>query len=250
MEVIQPSQHSRRPSLIPLLGGTVLATISVVLGIVLAFVAFATPVLQSVMPAGRLNAGQAATGVLVWAIALVAPAAFVLLGANRLVRILAAAKGRMPRRSTTLRALDSLSDDVIVATGIGLPDGRAVSDLVIGPFGAAVVRELPPSAVTRVREGRWELRTRRGWISIENPLERATRDAERVRRWLSHDDADFIVKVYAAVVGPEPTVIRTADCAVLTPDQLATWIDGLAPQRSLTEGRRERLLDFVRAGAT
>ena len=250
MEVIQPTQHTRRPSLAPLLGGTVLGTISVVVGIVVAYIAFATPVLQSVMPTGRLNAGQAATGVLVWAIALVAPAALVLLGANRLVRILAAAKGRIPRRSTTLRALDSLSDDVTVATGIALPDGRGVSDLVIGPFGAAVVRELPPSQVTRVRESRWELRTRRGWISIESPLERASRDAERVRRWLSHDDADFIVKVYAAVVGPEPTVVRTADCAVLTPDPLAPWIDGLAPQRSLTEGRRERLLDFVRAAAT
>jgi hypothetical protein len=249
MEVIQPTHLTRRPSLMPLLGGTVLATISIVVGIVLAYIAFATPVLQSVMPAGRLNAGQAATGVLVWTIALVAPAAFVLLGANRLVRILAATKRRIPRRSTTLRALDALSDDVIVATGIALPDGRSVSDLVIGPFGAAVVRELPPAAVTRVREGRWELRTRRGWVTIENPLERASRDAERVRRWLSHDDADFIVKVYAAVVGPEPTVIRTSDCAVLTPDQLAPWIDGLAPQRSLTDGRRERLLEFVRAAA-
>ena len=249
MEIIQPTHLTRRPSLMPLLGGTVLATISIVVGIVLAYIAFATPVLQSVMPAGRLNAGQAATGVLVWTIALVAPAAFVLLGANRLVRILAATKRRIPRRSTTLRALDALSDDVIVATGIALPDGRSVSDLVIGPFGAAVVRELPPTAVTRVREGRWELRTRRGWVTIENPLERASRDAERVRRWLSHDDADFIVKVYAAVVGPEPTVIRTSDCAVLTPHQLAPWIDGLAPQRSLTDGRRERLLEFVRSAA-
>jgi hypothetical protein len=249
MEVIQPSHLTRRPSLVPLLGGTVLGTILIVVGIVLAYMAFATPVLQTVVPAGRLNVGQAATGILVWAVALVAPAAFVLLGANRLVRILAAARRRIPRRSTTLRALDSLPDDVIVATGIALPDGRTVSDLVIGPFGAAIVRELPPAAVTRVRDGRWELRTRRGWISIENPLERASRDAERVRRWLAHDDADFIVKAYAAVVGPEPLVARTTDCAVLSPDQLAPWIEGLAPQRSLTEGRRERLLEFVRAAA-
>jgi len=142
-----------------------------------------------------------------------------------------------------------MSDDVIVAQGISLPDGRPVSELVIGPFGAAVVRELPPAAVTRVREGRWELRTRRGWISIENPLERAARDAERVRRWLAHDDADFVVKSYAAVVGPNTSIARTADCAVLTPDQLAAWVTGLPPQRSLTEGRRERLIEFVRDAA-
>lgn len=249
MEVIQPAHLTRRPSLGPLLGGTVIATFSIVFGIVLAYVAIATPILGSVMPAGRLNAGQAATGVIVWAIALVAPTAFVLIGASRLVRILAATRGRVPRRSTTLRALDTLADDVIVATGIAMPDGRPISDLVIGPFGAAVVRELPPAAVTRIREGRWELQTRRGWISIENPLDRAARDAERVRRWLAHDDADFIVKVYAAVVGPQPTVARTADCAVLSPDQLAPWVAGLPPQRSLTDGRRERVLEYIRAAA-
>jgi len=249
MEVIQPAHLTRRPSLGPLLGGTVVGTFSIVFGIVLAYVAIATPILRSVMPEGRLNAGQAATGVVVWAIALVAPTAFVLIGAHRLVHILAATRGRVPRRSTTLRALDTLADDVVVATGIAMPDGRPISDLVIGPFGAAVVRELPPAAVTRVREGRWELRTRRGWLVIENPLERAARDAERVRRWLAHDDADFIVKVYAAVVGPGPTVPRTSDCAVLSPDQLAPWIAGLPPQRSLTEGRRERVLEYVRAAA-
>lgn len=249
MEVIQPSQHARRPSMAPLLGGTVLGTVLIVTGIVLAYIALATPALRSVMPEGRLNPGQMATGAAVWAIALVAPAGFVLVGANRLVRILTAVRGRIPRRSATVRALDGLADDVMVATGITLPDGRGVSELVIGPFGAAVIRELPPAAVTRIREGRWELRTRRGWISIENPVDRAARDAERVRRWLGHDDADFVVKVYAAVVGPEPTVPRTTECAVLAPEQVVAWIDALPPQRSLTEGRRQQVIETVRAAA-
>jgi hypothetical protein len=249
MEVIQPTHVTQRPPLGPLLAATVIATFSIVFGIVIAYVAIATPVLRVVVPEGRLNAGQAATGIIVWSIALVAPAALVFIGGNRLVRILAAARGRMPRRSTTLRALDSLPDDVVVATGIAMPDGRPISDVVIGPFGAAVIRELPPAAVTRVLDGRWQLRTRRGWIVIESPLDRAARDAERVRRWLAHDDADFIVKAYAAVVGSEPTVPRTTDCAVLTPDQLAPWIVGLPPQRSLTEGRRERVLEYIRDAA-
>ena len=77
----------------------------------------------------------------------------------------------------------------------------------------------------------------------------AARDAERVRRWLGHDDADFVVKVYAAVVGPAPTVDRTAGCAVLTPDQLGSWIAALPAQRSLTTGRRELILDLVRDAA-
>ena len=249
MEVIQPTHLTKRPPLAPLLVATAVATFSVVFGIVLAYMAIATPVLRVMMPEGRLTAGQAATGVIIWSIALVAPTAFVLIGANRLVRILAVTRARTPRRSATLRALDSLPGDVIVATGIAMPDGRPISDVVIGPFGAAVVRELPPATVTRVRDGRWQLRTRRGWIVIESPLDRAARDAERVRRWLAHDDADFIVKAYAAVVGPEPTVPRTTDCAVLTPDQLAPWIAGLPPQRSLTEGRRERVLEYIREAA-
>jgi hypothetical protein len=249
MEVIQPAHHARRPSMAPLLGGTVLGTVLIVTGIVLAYIAIATPALSSVMPEGRLNPGQIATGAAVWAIALVAPAGFVLVGTTRLVRILTAVRGRIPRRSATIRALDGLADDVMVATGITLPDGRGVSELVIGPFGATVIRELPPAAVTRIREGRWELRTRRGWISIENPLDRAARDAERVRRWLAHDDADFVVKVYAAVVGPKPTVTRTTDCAVLAPEQVVAWIDALPPQRSLTEGRRQQVIETVRAAA-
>ena len=248
MEVISPSQPARRPSLGPLLAGTVVGTVPIVTGVVLAYVALATPALSSAMPTGHLDVGEVITGITVWGVALVAPAGFVLFGTSRLVRILATVRGRIPRKTTVLRALDR-ADDVIVASGLALPDGRPLSELVIGPFGAAVVRELPPAAVTRVREGRWELRTRRGWVSIENPLERAARDAERVRRWLGHDDADFIVKVYAAVVGPAPTVARSTDCAVLTPDQLAPWIEALPPQRSLTEARREQVADMVREAA-
>jgi hypothetical protein len=249
MEVIQPSSALKRPSMAPLLAGTVIGTILIVTGIVMAYVAMATPVLNSILPSGRLNIGQMATGVIIWSIALVGPAAFVLIGASRLVRILTSLRERAPRRSATLRALDALADDVVVASGLTLPDGRTVSDIVLGPFGAAVLRQLPPAPVTRIREGRWELKTRRGWLTLENPLERASRDAERVRRWLGHDDADFVVKVYAAVVGTAWRIPRTADCAVLTPDEVPAWLSALPPQRSLTEGRRELVLDLVREAA-
>jgi hypothetical protein len=249
MEVIQPSSAVKRPSMAPLLSGTVVGTILIVSGIVMAYVALATPALSSVLPSGRLNIGQMATGVIVWSIALVGPAVFVLIGATRLVRILASLRERAPRRSATLRALDALPDDIVVASGLTLPDGRGVSDLVLGSFGAAVLRELPPAPVTRIRDGRWELKGSRGWISLENPLDRATRDAERVRRWLGHDDADFVVKVYAAVVGTGWSITRTADCAVLTPDEVAAWVTALPPQRSLTEGRREQVLELAREAA-
>lgn len=249
MQLIQPSRAVPRPSLAPLIAGTVFGTVLIVGGVVLAYVALATPALQAVLPSGRPDPAKSLAAVAVWAVALVAPAGFLFIGTNRLVRILASVRGRTPKGSATVRALADRSD-LSVASGMLLPDGRGVGDVVLGSFGAAVIRELPPAEVTRIREGRWELRLRRGWVTIENPLERAARDAERVRRWLAHDDADFIVKVYAAVVGPTPGVQRTSDCAVLTPDQIAPWVDGLPPQRSLTEGRRERLIEFVREAAT
>lgn len=249
MEVITPTGATRRPPFTPLLGGTILGTVLVVTGIVLAYLAFATPILGSVLPTGRPSIGQLAAGIAVWAIALVGPAALLLAGASRLARSLATVRARSPKPSATHQALESLSSELVVASGIVLPDGRSVADLVIGPFGAAVIRQLPPAGVTRIRGGRWEARSRRGWISLEDPLERATRDAERVRRWLGHDDADFLVKVYAAVVGPARGLSRTPTCAVVEPDQLAGWIEALPPQRSLTEGRREQMIELIRDAA-
>lgn len=249
MQVIHPAHLTRRPPIAPLIAGTVIGTVLIVLGVVIAYVAFATPALRSALPEGRPDLGRSTSGAVLWAIALIGPAMFVLLGANRLARILAAVRGRMPRPSATVKALDGIADDIVVASGITLSDGRPLSDVVIGPFGAAVIRELPPAGVTRIRDGRWEVRTTRGWIMLENPLERASRDAERVRRWLGHDDADFVVKVYAAVIGTEPSLQRTRDCAMLMPDQVVPWIHALPPQRSLTPGRRERVVDTVRAAA-
>lgn len=248
MDVIAPPRSSQRTTLVPMLSGTLFGTLFIVSGLALAYVAFATPFLDLAIPSGRPDAFQTAIGITIWAVALVAPAGFVLAGANRLARNLATARGRAPRRSTTLKALDNLPDDITVASGLTLSDGRGVSELVIGPFGAAVVRELPPSTVTRIQGDNWQVRGSRGWISIENPLDRATRDAERVRRWLTEDD-DFLVKVYSAVVGPDPAIARTPGCAVLTPDQLAAWISALPAQRGLTAGRHSRVLDLVRAAA-
>lgn len=248
MEVIASSRPVPRTSFVPLLGSTMFGTLSIIGGLALGYVAFATPFLQLALPSGRPDAAQTAIGMGMWAVALVAPAGFVLIGANRLARMVATARGRVPRRTTTLKALGSLPHDMTVATGLTLSDGRGVSELVIGPFGAAVIRELPPAAITRIQGDGWQVRTSRGWISLENPLDRAQRDAERVRRWLTDDD-DFLVKVYAAVVGPAPTVARTPQCAVLAPDQLAAWITALPVQRSLNPGRLQRILDVVRAAA-
>lgn len=246
MEVITPRRPEQHRSVAPLLSSTVVGTALVVGGLSMAYAAFATPLLAMVLPVGRPSAGQMAAGMAIWAIALVAPAAFILAGTNRLARLLVAVRGHLPRHSPTMTALAGLAEDVVVVTGLMLPDGRGVSELVMGPFGAVVLRELPPPQATRIQNGNWQLRTQRGWIPLDDPLARAVRDADRVRRWLAHDDADFVVKVYAAVVGTDPSVQRTPACAVLMPNQLAAWVVSLPSQRSLTPGRRQLMLDLAR----
>jgi hypothetical protein len=94
----------------------------------------------------------------------------------------------------------------------------------------------------------WEVRVGNGHIrTIENPLERATRDSERVRAWLSGAETDYVLKVYAAVVGSDPAVERSASCAVLAPDQIAEWLTSLPPQRSIDSYRRDSIVKMVRA---
>jgi len=57
------------------------------------------------------------------------------------------------------------------------------------------------------------------------------------------------VKTYAAVVASGHSVARTTTCAVLSPDEVGPWIAALPAQRSLTDGRRDRILDIVRRAA-
>jgi len=83
------------------------------------------------------------------------------------------------------------------------------------------------------------------WVPVENPLDRATRDAERVRRWLATDDRDFVIKVYAAAIGSEATVPRTPSCAVITREQIPAFLASLPAQRTLTPTRLQRIVEHV-----
>jgi uncharacterized protein YndB with AHSA1/START domain len=85
------------------------------------------------------------------------------------------------------------------------------------------------------------------WQPIDSPLDRAVRDAERVRRWFGADDRDYVVKVHAAVVDPSQSVERTATCAVITPAQIPAWLASLPVQRGMNADRREGLAAKIRA---
>lgn len=243
---MHPTPAWRSPTTTPLsiAGGIMAGTVLIVAGLTLAYATFVIPLVGSIAGGGRFGAPGAGTGALVSALAVVAMPAFLGVGAARLAEVLADV--RPARRMARDPLLAGLPQDVLLIRGVDVGDGRAVPAVLLGRFGAAVVRELPDPAATRRQGAYWEANTSDGWIRIENPLERASRDAERLRRWFSQDDRDFVVRVYASVIAAEPTLPRTPTCAVIGSDQLPAWLASLPVQRSLTEARRTRLGEMVR----
>lgn len=216
----------------------------------LAYAIFGMGLLSTFMPEGRASTSQLALGALAWTFGLTAPAAFGVIGIVRVGSALEQALGRRTPPTPAVRVRHVVADNHAVAIKVRLPDGsRVIPEIVIGPFGAAVIEELPPAGAVLARGPRsWEMLMANGRTHmIDHPLERASRDADRVRVWLGGDDADHVVKVYAAVVGKDPTVQRTPSCASLTPDQIAPWLASLPTQRSFDDDRRERAIRMIRA---
>lgn len=231
-----------RPPLGAVVVGTAVGSFLLVGGLVLGWIAFATPVLSGLTPAvTRPSPAQVALGGLIWGVTLVAPPSFAIVGLLRLGHVFRALSAK-PRARAIGRVAESLGDDYTAARDLRLPDGRVLRDLILGPFGMAVITELPPARATRHSGVSWEVRGHDGrWHHAENPLERTARDGERVRRWIASTERDFVVKVFAAVVTTDPTVTRTPTCAVLTTEQIPAWLASLPPTRALTPDRRAEL---------
>lgn len=250
MQVIYPRRGSSG-GWISVVIGSVVGGILLLGGIIVGYLTFGTPFISSFTPSGRPETAEMVAGMLAWTFALIAPATFVIVGLARIVTVLDTVAASRPRATPASRLARVLSDDYVAASRIRLPDGRPVPEIVVGPFGVAVLAELPPAGATRHTSHVWEVRTSAGqWIPWENPLDRAARDAERVRSFFAHDEQDFVVKVYAAVVTADTTVERTSSCAVISPQQIPAWLASLPVQRSLTDARRDRLVDLIRATAT
>jgi hypothetical protein len=71
MEVITPPRAVERMGVAPVIGGTLVGTLLVVGGLLMGYVAIATPFLTWLMPTGHLGAGEAIIGMVIWAVALV-----------------------------------------------------------------------------------------------------------------------------------------------------------------------------------
>jgi hypothetical protein len=248
MQVIAPSRAPRPANLVSsLVLGSIVGVVLLGGGVLLAYLTLGTSFLHGFTPTGRATDSQLIAGAIAWSFALTAPALFAIVGLVRLLGVVELANGLRARPSRTSRLAGALSDEYVVAVRVPLPDGRIVPEIVLGPFGVAVVAELPPPGATRRHGGAWEVRLGDGrWRPMEDPLERAARDGERVRRWLEQDDRDHVVKVYAVLLAPDGLLQRTPGCAVVAPDQLSAWIASLPPQRSLTPSRRANLVALVR----
>jgi hypothetical protein len=217
-----------------------------VTGLALGWLCLATPLVSSFIPYGRPSPLETAGGIVVWGFAIVLPAAFLILGVARLASVFETLSAARPRQVTPDLA-KALGPDHLAATDLVIPGGRRLHELVLGPFGIVVLGDVPPRQATRHVGARWEIRDERGrWLPVEDPVQRASRDAERVRGWLAADDRDFLVRVYAAIVTDDTTIERSPTCAVVAPSELAAWLEALPVQRGLTPQRREHLVEMIR----
>lgn len=239
MALITP--HRRAPRLGTLVGSSVYGALLAAAGLGIAYLVLATPLVLELSSNHLAGASHTPIALGIWWLSLIAGGALLLAGTNRLAVTLYGLKTRDGQRGPGARALGSMADEVAVVADVVPNEGQAIPELAIGPFGAAVIHALPSSRDVRQAGQSWELRTHAGWVPMENPLELAMRDAERVRRWISMADLDFVVRVYAALVVTDQSIPRSATCAVVSPDQLPFWIAALPRQRSLTAARRLRL---------
>ena len=239
--------HSRAVRTVgSLVGASLFGLACVAIGVAMAYLTIGSPMVTRLAPLRGASAPGVALGI--WAFALVAGVALIVAGTNQLAAVVAGVRGGRSGRTPVARAAGRLPEDTILATDVVPLDGRPIPELVIGPFGVAVFHELPPAGSLRRMGHRWEANTSNGWRPAEDPLDHLARDAERVRRWLGHGDLDFVTRVYAVLVAPDLTIARSPTCAVITEDQIVDWLLVLPRQRSLTAGRRSRILTMAQAG--
>jgi hypothetical protein len=238
-----PPTRSRLPSFV--IGATA-GTILIVSGLTFEFATLVTPYFDRVA-SGGFGGSAAPSGAAAWFAAVLLGAVFLGVGAARLAGLLADIRSSAAANTVVRPAHDP--GEPVMALNVDVGDERPIPKLVVGQFGAAVVRDLPDASVARHQGPYWEGLSDQGWIRIESPLDRASRDAERVRRWFAHDERDYVVRVYAAVVTTDPALPRTPTCAVITESQLEPWLRSLPVQRSLNEGRRAQLLAMLRGRA-
>lgn len=186
-----------------------------------------------------------------WGVGLLVPSLLVLAGSARVARTIG--RARRVRADRFLELAAGLSEDHLVALGVALPDGRRVSALVISPAGIALFAYLPPPGAIRFVNGRCEARlVGRGWTTIEEPLTRARRDADAVRRWLFDASADPL-PVSAAVIDEAmakrtpPYPHRVNGVELVGPEGVTPFIERIDAGLPLSNWYRDRIVARIEA---
>jgi len=242
--------RARRPraALLPTVGLAAAGIVWLAIAGASAWLVFATPLMARIVVVDSHGAAGPLLGAVAWALALTAPACFAILGIIRLAG--AGQHVHQARRATppVTRRAALVPPGCTVVPRIRLPDGRRIPDVVVGPHGLAFFEPLPPSAAVRRAGESWEVRfSDRRWRPIENPLLRAARDGDRLRRHLEAQERDFVVRVTAAVIGDQYDVGQVDGCAVVALDDIPAWLAALPAQRNLTPDRQERLREMIEA---
>jgi hypothetical protein len=247
MQVIQAPQAGGRMSSLAV-GATV--TFGVLLlgaGLAIGYMALTTSFIADVSELGRDQVTRPVVGTLAWALAFLVPGLLVVFGLARLMGGLERAFGRRRRPRPVASIAGQLTDEYSVAQAVRLPDGRLLPEVVVGPQGLVVVHSLPPAKVSRVTGRSWEVRLTNGrWLPIEHPVDRAARDAERLRAWLKAQEESIALRVYAAVIADGHDLARTPEVAVVTREQLPGYLVGMPAARQMTPDRRDAIVDLLR----
>lgn len=250
MTVVEPRWTDRRPEqgFGALVGDSFVEALLVATGLLVGYLSLGTTFVAWLVPGATSAGRQMPIGLGVLSFALLAGGGLLVAGTSRLVAILVSI---MPNASpgAVTRALTSMSDEIVVLRNVLGETGRSIPELVLGPFGAALIHELPSVQRMRRTVVGWEVRTGHGWQWAEAPVEQAIRDAERVRVWLKGTDIDFVVRVHAAVVVADQVVERMPGCAVISPAEIEAWLASLPVQRTLSASRRHRVGALAQAGS-
>ncbi|MDP9482570.1 MAG: NERD domain-containing protein [Chloroflexota bacterium] len=248
MQVFQP-RTTRAGSRLSIVTGGTIGLLLVGLGAALAYLALATPFSQQFIPEPRASGIRVVVSALGWTLLIAAPATAAIAGIAWLADVAGRASLLRAKPHPVVGLARVLGEDYTAATNVRLPDGRVVSEIIVGPHGMAVFEPMPPAAITRMQGGRWELRVGKDrWIPLENPLERTVRSADRVRHWLANEDRGFVVRVHAAIVASDAASIgRSPGCAVVSREQIPAYLNSLPVQRGFTPERRAQIVEIIRA---
>jgi hypothetical protein len=248
MEVIRPNARPR-PTERALAVARLIGALYLVAGLSVAWLTLETPFVDVFAARGQAFANEAAFHTLGWVVALCLPALCLLVGTHRILDFVELPNPFKAQRDPLAGLGSKLGDAYVAVRGLVLPGGRAVATLIVGPPGIVVLGQLPAAHDARPVGGHWEARTSADeWVAIENPLDRAARDAEAVRRWLIADDHDFVVKVYAAVVTRRGSTVRSSTTSVIDQRGIPAFLASLPPHRTFSADRRRQVLDRIRQG--